>query len=179
MKRYIRSSDDADFGYGYGFDSNGDAIDESTVEALLGIAENEILPKSELNQKFYGCSIDEDSFEYHMSGTAWGAYLSYTIYVPANSDEIDVNNFLRKGYDGMSIARFDQSTRVELDFYIHVNGDDIRVERGDCSVYDASAFNTYMSQLYDENLNWKALCDYVGQYAESAVSDIHAALSNI
>ena len=178
MKRYIRSSDDADFGYGYGFDSNGDAIDYSTVEALFRVAENEILPKSELNQKFYGCSIDEDNFEYHMSGTAWGAYLRYVIYVPANSDEIDINQFLRKDYDGLSIARFSGNTRAEIDFTIHVNGDDIAVKRGEVSIYDPS-YNTYMTQLYDEALDWKALCDYVGQYAESAVSDIHAALSNI
>ena len=59
-----------------------------------------------------------------------------------------------------------------------MNGDDIAVKRGEVSIYDPS-YNTYMTQLYDEALDWKALCDYVGQYAESAVSDIHAALSNI
>lgn len=61
------SGDDEQEDWGYGFDSNGDPIDESTVDELCRIA-NEILEKSELVKQYDEyASIDRDTFDYYMS----------------------------------------------------------------------------------------------------------------
>ena len=55
-------------------------IDESSQDELYRIAENELLPKTELYKISEYCTIDEDSFDFTQTGTAWGGYICYDIY---------------------------------------------------------------------------------------------------
>ena len=104
--------------YGYGFDSNGEAISESTVDELYRIAEREVLPTTELAKVDEYATIMEDTFEYYASSTYVG--VTYTISATFDTDDIDVVSYALPDayhYD------FRGGNEVgELEFYIYVKG---------------------------------------------------------
>ncbi len=180
MKRYIKSDDEMD--YGYGFDSNGDPIDESTVDEMYRIAENEILPKSELGE-FGICTIDDDSFEYYATGTAWGSHLEYTIMF-----ELDPVAFADRAREfskdddvfAMFIDLRDGRNQVVLRFDINVNGSKFDVELVDMDITENGRdASQVIYDSFDKLFSKRKIENFVAELAEPTISQIHSTLSNL
>lgn len=191
MKKYIKSDDyNSGDDFGYGYDSNGEPIDESTVDELYRIAEREILPESDL-AKLGRVTIDEDTFDYYMTRTAWGARIKYTMYLETdeNNDVFDLeayaleSAFMRPSFDRNSILS--RVYTVSLQFNIYVEGYDVEgyvkveVELADGLVYKNGVFDSYHSERFAEYFDEDALCDRVKEIAEPAVREIHRTLSDL
>lgn len=175
MKRYIRASHEED--YEYGFDSNGEQIDESTVDELRRIVTYDVLPFTELDQ-LGNCYLDEDSFEHTATGTAFGAYLQYQINLSTTDDEIDVYSFQRN-HNEMMVDFNDDRNYVNFDFAIKVDGDKIDVSIEDLSVYDNGIYSDFFTEKFQKCFDIDGICQTIKEIAEPAVRDIHAAVSNI
>ena len=178
MKRYIHASDDGD--YGYGFDSNGDPIDESTVDEMYRIA-SEILEHSELSQLDPWTTIDEDSFEYFASSPYIN--VSYVIPFDAFSDKIDINSFVDwDEVENLGVGTVDtKSGRYEIvvRFSIVVAGSQIEPAIEDILVKDSGHFNDYLSREYMQIIDEDKFCDYISDLAAPTVNEIFSTLSNI
>lgn len=179
MKKYIKSADYSsgdDFGYGY--DSNGDAIDQSTVEELYRIANQEILPNTELG-RIGNADIAEDSFEFYFGGGIYGAVLDYTIDFDITDAELDLMSFVKPN------ARFypdfnSNKYTANLQFTIVVHQDNIRVDFFTADVYEDGTYSSYFSDDYfRENFDWRKMCEEIKKIAEPAVREIHRTLSNL
>lgn len=184
MKIYVKANDDYD--YGFGFDSNGGAIDESTVEELYRIAENEILPDTVLAETCSYCDIDEDSLEYHATGTAFGADVTYTIYATITDKTVDLMTFVRP--DAEWIPDFNSERySADISLAIHVHNDSANVEFLEADVYDSMregadrrfTHSSYMSDEFREDFDIDAICAEIKRLADSAAREIHGVFSNI
>ena len=175
MKKYIKANDYEDYGYGY--DSNGEPIDESMVDELYRIAEREILPKSELGQTG-DATIEEDTFEYHFTGTAYGADVLYSIFYEVTDEGIDLMSFTKRNAKFYPDFRSNRYT-AKLSFTIHVHNDDIRVEFLGADVYDDGTYSDYFSDDFREDFDWKRISEVIKELAEPAVREIHRVLSNV
>lgn len=154
-----------------GYTQNGEEIDESTEEELYRIAENEILPNTFLGKIGDYVTIDEDTFEYLATGTAFGAYLKYTIYLDWGA-EYQPN--IRKFYTDIHGDVFHRDWKLDdihINFNIYVDGDKVTTEIADIDVYEPKNFE----KVYDLD----ALCDAISEIAEKAAYEIKSKLSNI
>lgn len=180
MKKYIRSSDDADFGYGY--DSNGEPIDESTVDELYRVANEEVLPTTELAE-FGICDIDDDEFEYYATGTAWGANLNYIIRFALNP--VAFADRAREFSNGKDISAIfidlrNPNNEVETTFDISVNGSNFDVELVEVNITEnGSDASDTIYDSFDKLFSKRKIENFVARIAEDAVNKIHATLSNI
>ncbi len=151
--------------YGYGFDSNGEAISESTVDELYRIAEREVLPTTELAKVDEYATIMEDTFEYYASSTYVG--VTYTISATFDTDDIDVVSYALPDayhYDfrgGKEVG--------ELEFYIYVKGNEI----------DKVELIWNSSNLDPNNYDMEAIEEYVKGIAKPAAEAIYNAITNI
>lgn len=180
MKRYIRASEDED--YGYGFDSTGDPIDESTVDELYRIANDEVLPDTELAE-FGICDISDDSFEYFASGTAWGAYLKYTILFELNPVQFASRAYeFSNGNDvrALFLDLRNPENEVTTRFDITVNGSNFDVELVDVDITEngSDASQTFYDN-FDKLFSKRKIENFVAGIAEDAVTKIQSILSNI
>lgn len=176
MKIYIKANDD--FDYGYGFDSNGEAIDESTVDEMYRIA-CEIVDTSELAE-FGVCDIADDSFKYYATGLAWGAALSYTIMFETSSDKIDLRYYYAQTDDHIMFPDLIRYGEVRMRFDIYVrNGDEIQVELTEVDVYENGRYTEDYDDAFYKLFDTDKLCEYVKRLAEPTVYEIHSTLSNI
>lgn len=168
------TGDDVDYGYGY--DSNGDAIDESTVEELYRIAEYEILPKSELAKIDEYVSIDEDSWDFYMSSP----HVTEKFYIHFKLTEKDINFNDYTLPDGKMFLDFNYYTAV-LDFDIYVeNGEITSVILEDKKIYRPDgAFDDYDVKQFDDLYNVDALINYVEHIAADTVMDIYNGTTNL
>lgn len=172
--------DDED--WGYGFDSNGDAIPESTVEELYRIAEYEILPQSELADYDEYVSINEDSWEFYMSSP----YVNeeYTIYLTLTNEDIDFNSYVRTDETihpdlsvGTSFAHYD--AKIEFNIYAK-DGRVDSVEISDVSIYRPDgAYDSYNTDKFDEMFDSEAIIEYVANLASKTVEDIYNGTTNL
>ena len=173
MKIYIKANDD------YGFDSNGEAIDESTVNEMYRIA-GEILDQSELAQLDPYVTISEDSFKYYATGTAWGAYLAYTIMTEISSDDLDLRKFYTDSDDSTMFIDLDGNGEVKMQFNIYVsNGNQIQVEITGVDVYENGRYTEYFDKNFYKLFDVEKICNHVKRLAEPVVNEIHSTLSNI
>lgn len=173
MKIYIKANDD------YGFDSNGEAIDESTVDEMYRIA-GEILDQSELAQLDPYVTISEESFKYYATGTAWGAYLAYTIMAEISSDDLDLRKFYTDSDDSTMFIDLNGNGEVKMQFNIYVrNGDQIQVELTEVDIYDGWRYTEYYDKNFYKLFDVEKICDHVKRLAEPVVNEIQATLSNI
>ena len=193
MKRYIHASDDMD--YGYGFDSNGDPIDESTVEELYRIA-SEVLDSSVITDYDTYASIDEDSFEYYATGSAWGAYLDYVISFSAVGDSIDILDFLNGDLLDREMIMWDRDgiNDAEYDFKIRMTGTNPEYnDNGRASGFVIECTNgieickanfhfredSYLSRHPEDCIDWDALYAHIAEIVQPVIVEIHTAVSNI
>lgn len=152
MVRYIK-------GNSYGYDANGDEIDESTVEELYRIAEREVLPTTELARIDRYCTIDEDTFDYYATTTNYGSYVSFDLYFTITTDDLDVMSF------ALPSARFLYDYKGgrevgEINFTIHVKNNEIKAIDIFDSTIDLSKYDT------------DGICDYVMTIAEPSIREI-------
>lgn len=180
MKKYIESADyssDDDFGYGY--DSNGEPIDESTVDELYRVAEDEVLPKTEL-AKIGRATIDDDTFKYYATGTAWGASLGYVILFEVDSDALNLDKYVRR--EARMFPAFDMKDiwSATIRFSIVVDNSKLKtVIFEEADVYKRGKYDSYSSDKFIEQFDAGRLCDYIAGIAEQAIREIHVVLSDI
>lgn len=153
----------------YGHTSDGEEITESMVDEFYRIAEQEILPKHEIYMlcDTY-CSIDEDSFQYFNTNTAFGAILSFTLNATFRFDT-DITR-----YDFFSQDTWaDIETRiiVENNEIVDIIVDDIIVYHG----VDYSDFEKSLKMI----INVESFKETVRKLAEPAIAEMACVLSNI
>ena len=171
-------SDEISVNSDFGFDSNGDPIDESTVDELYRVANSEVLPTTELSD-LGDVGIDEDSFEYFATGTAFGAYLKYTIMATIDGSKFGLNeNYAFDDNKGRPDFNF-ASNSCEIVFEIKVEGERITTSIADVTIYSNGIFSSRYSDNFEEYWDAEKLCDAVTNIAEPAVSEIANVLSNI
>lgn len=144
MVRYIK-------GNFYGYDQNGEEIDESTVEMLYGIAEYKVLPTTELAKIDRYCTIDEDTFDYYATTTNWGSFVSFDINFTITTDDIDMMKYARP--DATYLYDYRNGKDVgEIEMHIGVVGNEINAvdiiySNIDLSQYDTDAIEAYVKEL--------------------------------
>lgn len=150
----------------YGYTSNGDPIDESTVDELYRIAEREVLPTTELAKVDEYATIMEDTFEYYASSPYVG--VTYTIKATFDTDDIDIDSYVLP--DATWYYSFRAGKEVgELEFYIYVKGSEI----------DKVELIWNSSNLNPNNYDMEAIEEYVKGIAKPAAEAIYNAISNI
>jgi hypothetical protein len=173
MKRYIKANDEY-----YGYDSNGEEIDESTVDALRQVVVYEVLPFTEL-EKLGNVSLSEDSFKYTATGTAFGAYLQYTLDLSTTDDEIDVYSFMRPDWNDLMLDFNREENYVNFRFAINVKGDNIDVVATDIDVYENGRYSEYYSKKFADAFDIDRICEAVREIAEPTVYSIKSTVSDI
>lgn len=176
--KYIKESD-------YGYTQNGEEIDESTVDELYRMAEYELLPQSELARVFGAdnISIDEDTFEYYATGTAWGAYMKYNILIDVNTgsygNKFNLNKFINPNYNGLH-PDFDVID-VSFDIVIKVDGDNVTstVDLNPRNINIENDNTNYFAKRFGQMLDIEAIEKDVNTVAERDVYEIKSVLSNI
>ena len=168
---------DDDFAVG-GYDSNGDPIDESTIEELYRVANSEILPTTELAE-LGDADIPEDTFDYYASGTAFGANLKYDIVLTVGDGAFDLDGEYALEDGGMHPSFMYGDNSAELTFTIKVRGDKVNTVLTDVSIYDGGIYSDRYSENFADYWDEIALCEYVNQLAAPAVEEIQTTLSNI
>lgn len=166
---------------GFGVDSYGETIDESTVSELYRIAEKEILPNTELAQIDPYVSIDEDSWDFYFGGisnTGMMGVVKFYIHFKLTSDNIDLNEYALP--EARLYPDFKYYT-ASLDFDIYTeNGKvtDVVLESADIYKSDNS-YDTYQSDKFKEAFNVEAIENYIEKLAAPAVEEIYNAVSNL
>ena len=150
-------------------------IDESAQDELYRIAEYELLPETQLYKISERCTIDEDTFDFTQTGTAWGGYICYDIYMEWTAEYLpkierfyrnftrddDIDFPLNVGYDGkMKLDEF------KIYFNIHVDGEKVTVDIADIEVPRPKD----LERVFDLD----ALCDAIKEIAENAANYIHS-----
>lgn len=168
--------------YGFGFDSNGDPIDESTVEELARISE-EIIEGSELGKILDYIFVNE--FNYNNQGGAFGAWFELNMQGELTDKSIDIYKFLRPDWDG-SIVGFPGSAATnpgsfKIDVRITLGFDGkVDVKFADVSVYDSTRhFSDYDTNRFFMAFDEYAIIDYIKKIAEPVCYEIASTISNI
>lgn len=161
----------------YGYDSNGEQIDESTVDELYRIAESDILWKSELSA-IGDVSIASGSFDYFMTGTAFGASLKYRIVVYTDSDHIDPMDYVKHGAAGYPDFNSDPYF-AEMTFAIDVNNDEVSAEFVEAWIYDETTHSDYFTDNFTKWFDTKQMCKMIEKIAKPIVREIRITLSNL
>lgn len=166
---------------GYGIDSYGETIDESTVDELYRMAERDILPKTELAQLDPYVSIDEDSWDFYFGGvsnTGMMGVVKFYIHFKLTSDNIDLNEYVLP--DAKLYPDFNYY-KASLDFDIYTeNGKvtDVVLESADIYKSDNS-YDDHFSGKFGEAFNTEALENYIEKLAAPAAEEIYNAVSNL
>ncbi|MBP5433691.1 hypothetical protein [Ruminococcus sp.] len=157
------TGDDEDLGYG--FNSNGEALDESTVDELCRIA-NEILDSSELAQYDRYTHVDRDSFEYYGSIP----YIQEEFYICFELRG-DGKWFLDNGFvdfggelKGWNVSK---DYAFKCDIYIK-NGEVIDI------IYDETP-----AAPYGADYNYEAIARYIKELAAPVAMEIYNGTTNI
>ena len=166
---------------GFGVDSYGETIDESTVSELYRIAEKEILPNTELAQIDPYVSIDEDSWDFYFGGvsnTGMMGVVKFYIHFKLTSDNIDLNEYVLP--DAKLYPDF-KYYKASLDFDIYTeNGKvtDVVLESADIYKSDNS-YDDHFSGKFGETFNTEAIENYIEKLAAPAAEEIYNAVSNL
>ena len=166
---------------GFGIDSNGETIDESTVSELYRIAEKEILPNTELAQLDPYVSIDEDSWDFYFGGISNNGMMGvvkFYFHFKLTSDNIDLNEYVLP--DAKLYPDFNYY-KASLDFDIYTeNGKvtDVVLESADIYKTDNS-YDSHFSGKFGEAFNTEALENYIEKLAAPAAEEIYNAVSNL
>lgn len=160
----------------YGFTSNNEEITESMVEEFYRIAEKEILPNTTLYIMCDGnCSIDEDSFSYYNTGTAFGPLVNMTINCTATKDTFPKLDFIKSG----SIANYNNSKhRFEIDVAIEMDGSETNISYV-VSCYPYGEYDEEESKRFHSVMDKTFLDKYFTGLSSKAYNQIVGAISNI
>lgn len=141
-------------------------IDESSQDELYRIAENELLPETQLYKISEYCTIDEDSFDFTQTGTAWGGYICYDIYMEWTAEYLPrISDFYRDNIDDVWHKDW-KLDEIKIYFNIYVEGDNVTVEIADMDIVEPENFE----KVFDLD----ALCDAIKEIAEKSANYIHS-----
>lgn len=155
-------------------------VPESDADELYRVANNEVLPKTELYRLASTCDIDDDTFDYTYTGTAFGAYLVYTIYVGVSSSDIDLYKFMKSDWDSLfpDIKRDNTyGNYVQLQLNVYVHGEKIYAELTEADVYENDKYSDYYSKKFADAFDVDAIERYIADIADPAVNEIASVLS--
>lgn len=167
---------------GYGFDSNGEAIDESTIEALYHMAEYEILPNTELGKIDQYASIDEDSWDYYFGGftnTGMLGVVKFYIHFHLTDETINLNEYALP--EATMFPNFQYYT-AKLDFDIYTeNGEvkDIIFEGAEIREVKDNVYSKQYSEGFEKYYNVEAIKNYIETIATPSVEDIYSSVINL
>lgn len=166
---------------GFGIDSNGETIDESTVNELYRMAERDILPKTELAQIDPYVSIDEDSWDFYFGGisnTGMVGVVKFYIHFKLTSDNIDLNEYVLPEA-GMRPDFKYYTASLDFDIYTE-NGRVTDVILEDITIRDNhNNYSEWDSERFKDNFNTEALENYIEKLAAPAAEEIYNAVSNL
>ncbi len=141
-------------------------IGESAQDELYRIAENELLPETQLYKISEYCTIDEDSFDFTQTGTAWGGYICYDIYMEWAAEYLPrIGDFYRDNIDDVWHRDW-KLDEIKIYFNIHVDGSRVTVEIADMDIVEPRNFE----KVFDLD----ALCDAIREIAEKSANYIHS-----
>lgn len=164
----------------FGHTPNGEEISKDMVERFYQYADQDILPYTRLAKELGEAFIDEDSFDYLLTGTAYGAAVKYVIQLRTNSDRIDLYQFMRRDYNRTFADLRSDDVYVDLSFAIYAKNDGIEhVYLEESDVYVNGTISTYDTDRFAEAFDIEKLCEFVERLAIPAAREIHAELSNI
>lgn len=176
MKIYVKANDQYE-----DFDDDYDYIPD--VSELYRLAEQEVLPETELYRlsKRQRCSIDEDSFDWHETGSAWGAYVTYTINIELRDSDINIWDFATGANQTMiDFGNKSRNDYFELSISIDIkNSEVVGMAVVEADAYDNGSYSDYYSNKLSTVFDFDAILEYIRPYAESAAIEIHGAVSNI
>ena len=145
-------------------------IGESAQDELYRIAENELLPETGLYKISEYCTIDEDSFDFTQTGTAWGGYICYDIYMEWTAEYLPrIGDFYRDNIDDVWHRDW-KLDEIKIYFNIHVDGDKVTVEIADMDIVEPKNF--------DKVFDLDALCDAIREIAENSANYIHSKIGS-
>ena len=174
--------------YNFGYDSNGDKIEESTVEELARIANETLYTYTTNKQCIDSFDIDANSFKegYYYTGTAWGANVNYDINVEITTDKFDITDCLNEDFTGcMYDYTVNSSTAyaiVRATLEVHneiIKVDSLEVscyectDRG-CDTYNVSDTEKFFDKYDRYHINWKIIECFI-----EAVREVQVVCSNI
>lgn len=168
----------------YGYTQNGEPIDYDTVMELYHIAEDEILPKSDLAKQCNGdCTIDEYTFEYYQTGTAFGAKMNYVIDAgikTSGGDLLDIYDFVTEYIEEeMHWDYDDPQVTVDIDMEIKVNTDNCDTVVSNIYVYRKGRYSESESETLSRIFDYEKFGVYMNSIANQVAEEIHGRLSNI
>ena len=163
---YVTGEDDEPADMGYGFDSNGEPIDESTVDELERIAQ-EVLDKSEIH------NIDEyadlHNFNYYAS-------------IPYIQESFDISftyvtDIYELSKNGMATDEGYYTTVAPYNIHFNVRCNNGEVEYAECTDVDVN--DGYVKDVELKNFNLDALVQFATDLVNPIAMDIYNATTNI
>ena len=163
----------------YGYDSNGVKIDESTVDELYRIAENEILPEEDIYILCdTNCSIDEDSFEYFATGTAFGSMLSFKLYADFEFSDSTIYDYINAEVAFLSDVTTAASAEIQTTIIVENNEiKDIQID--DILVFKDGMYSYCDSTEFEKVFDKESFKEAVRKITEPTVYKMATVLSNI
>lgn len=174
MKIYVKADN---------YEGYENVVDESTISELYRVANNEVLPETDLFRlsKSGDCEISESSFEYYPTGTAFGAYVTYTVNLELCDYDINIWDFTTGA--NTTMINFGDKTRnnyFELLIAIDIkNSEVVNMSVEDADAYEDGVHSDYYSKKLPTVFDFDALLAFIRPYAESAAKEIHQTVSNI
>ena len=172
----------------YGTDSNGEEIDESTVEELARIA-NEVINYNVQNSEWFEyVDVDVDSFKdsYYLTGTAFGASVNYELDITTNSDRLDISDCYADKWDDLfvQISKDNGHAIVELKFGLDVQNADIKFGTYHANVYELDrngrmTFSQYYTDKFDQAIDINKVFEKVKACFDDAVYEALVTVSNL
>ena len=172
----------------YGTDSNGEEIDESTVEELARIA-NEVINDNVQNPEWFEyVDVDADSFKdsYYLTGTAFGASVNYELTVTTDSDRLDISDCYTDGWNDtfVQVTQNNDYAVVDLKFVMDVQNADIKFKACYADVYELSrdgrmTSSQYYTDKFDQAIDINKVFEKVKACFDDAVYEALVTVSNI
>lgn len=164
----------------YGYDSNGVKIIESTVEELFRIAEQELLRNGDM-AKIFGAdnvSVEEDSFNYYATGTAFGPLVEYTINLTINKKISELRKFESCIYNSLKPCP-DKNITFDVVINIHDNTADVFIDNSTNNINIEDDYSDFFAKRFEAIYDIHKLKDYIKLLAENDLYDIKPIIANI
>lgn len=161
-------------------DFDDDYMPDIDIYDIYRIAENEILPYTKL-ASIGNATIDEDSFSCTDTGSAWGAYLEYRIYLDVKDAQsiFNLNDFVNRSARWIPDFRKGGSYTCNLSFIIDVKGDKTDIWIDDADVYLSGRYDENESLDFTSKFDEKAICNEIDNIAYSAIKEIKSKVSEL
>jgi hypothetical protein len=166
---YITGEEDEEWpaeDLGFGYDSNGDPIDESTVEELNRIAQ-EIVDKSEIAK--YDRYADVHNFDFYMSSPYVNEKFDLTFTPEFTSEQMSANKFV-------NLSEAVQDINAYYKIYINV-----RVKSGEVADISINDVECYVNnnRLSIVNIDEVAIKNWVGKLVAPVANEIYYTTGNL